>query len=52
MHRDTAGRDLHESMGFHEGRGICADQLAEALEDGSARMHLRAHCILGTAYLR
>jgi uncharacterized protein YndB with AHSA1/START domain len=32
MHRDTEGRDLHASMGFHEGWGICADQLAEVAE--------------------
>jgi uncharacterized protein YndB with AHSA1/START domain len=29
-HWDVAGRDAHEKMGFHEGWGICADQL-EAL---------------------
>lgn len=27
MHPDEATRDRHEKMGFHEGWGICADQL-------------------------
>ncbi len=29
MHRNTADRDSHEKMGFHEGWGTCADQLGE-----------------------
>lgn len=29
LHRNEADRDTHEKMGFHEGWGTCADQLAE-----------------------
>ena len=29
LHRNEADRDIHEKMGFHEGWGTCADQLAE-----------------------
>lgn len=29
MHRDPAGREQHEQMGFHEGWGMCLDQLVE-----------------------
>jgi uncharacterized protein YndB with AHSA1/START domain len=29
LHRDEAGRKLHEELGFHEGWGKCADQLME-----------------------
>lgn len=28
-HGTVADREQHEKMGFHEGWGICADQLAE-----------------------
>ena len=28
-HWSVADRDAHEKMGFHEGWGLCADQLAE-----------------------
>lgn len=29
MHRDAAARETHEQMGFHEGWGMCLDQLVE-----------------------
>jgi len=29
LHRNAADRDTHAKMGFHEGWGTCADQLAE-----------------------
>jgi len=29
LHRNAADRDAHEKMGFHEGWGTCAEQLAE-----------------------
>lgn len=29
MHKDTADRDVHEKMGFHEGWGTCAAQLEQ-----------------------
>ena len=29
LHRNAADRETHEKMGFHEGWGRCADQLAE-----------------------
>jgi uncharacterized protein YndB with AHSA1/START domain len=29
LHKDEAGRKLHEELGFHEGWGKCADQLIE-----------------------
>jgi uncharacterized protein YndB with AHSA1/START domain len=29
LHKNIADRDTHESMGFHEGWGTCADQLGE-----------------------
>lgn len=29
MHKDEADRDTHEKMGFQDGWGTCADQLAE-----------------------
>lgn len=28
-HRDPAGRQKHDDMGFHEGWGLCLDQLVE-----------------------
>lgn len=28
LHKDDADREAHEKMGFHEGWGTCADQLA------------------------
>jgi uncharacterized protein YndB with AHSA1/START domain len=33
LHRNPADRDAHEKMGFHEGWGTCADQLAEVAND-------------------
>ncbi len=30
-HWSAADRDAHEAMGFHQGWGICADQLAEVV---------------------
>jgi uncharacterized protein YndB with AHSA1/START domain len=32
QHWTVADRETHEKMGFHEGWGICADQLAAVLE--------------------
>jgi uncharacterized protein YndB with AHSA1/START domain len=32
LHKDEAGRKRHEELGFHEGWGTCADQLAEVAE--------------------
>jgi uncharacterized protein YndB with AHSA1/START domain len=32
LHKDEAGRKLHEEMGFHEGWGTCLDQLIEAVK--------------------
>ena len=29
LHKNAADRETHEKMGFHEGWGTCADQLAE-----------------------
>ncbi|MDI3381356.1 SRPBCC family protein [Xenophilus aerolatus] len=34
MHWSAADRETHEKMGFHEGWGQCADQLAELLAKG------------------
>jgi uncharacterized protein YndB with AHSA1/START domain len=33
-HLDTAGRDAHAAMGFHEGWGIALDQLVEFVSKG------------------
>lgn len=32
LHKDDADREAHEKMGFHEGWGKCADQLAALAE--------------------
>jgi uncharacterized protein YndB with AHSA1/START domain len=32
LHKDEAGRNLHEQMGFHEGWGTCLDQLIEVVK--------------------
>jgi uncharacterized protein YndB with AHSA1/START domain len=32
MHKDGADRDMHAEMGFHDGWGTVADQLAELVE--------------------
>ena len=32
MHKDEAGRQAHEEMGFHEGWGLCYDQMIELLK--------------------
>lgn len=32
LHKDDADREAHEKMGFHEGWGTCADQLAKLAE--------------------
>ena len=32
MHKDEAGRQTHEEMGFHTGWGICYDQMIELLQ--------------------
>jgi uncharacterized protein YndB with AHSA1/START domain len=32
LHKDEAGRKLHEEMGFHEGWGTCLDQLIEVVK--------------------
>lgn len=32
MHKDAAGRQTHEEMGFHVGWGICFDQMIELLK--------------------
>lgn len=32
MHRDEAGRNAHEKMGFHEGWSAALDQLVEAMK--------------------
>lgn len=29
MHRNEADREIHETMGFHDGWGTCADQLGQ-----------------------
>lgn len=29
MHKDEADRNNHEAMGFHDGWGLCLDQLVE-----------------------
>jgi len=34
MHKSPADRDLHEEMGFFDGWGTVADQLAELVERG------------------
>jgi uncharacterized protein YndB with AHSA1/START domain len=33
-HWTVADRETHEKMGFHEGWGSCADQLAELVTKG------------------
>lgn len=33
MHRDEADRKKHEAMGFHEGWGICTDQLVKLIKN-------------------
>ena len=33
MHKDEAGRQSHEDMGFHTGWGICFDQMIELLKN-------------------
>jgi len=32
IHRDEAGRKKHEEMGFHQGWGMCLDQLVEYIK--------------------
>jgi uncharacterized protein YndB with AHSA1/START domain len=32
MHKSHADRKMHEAMGFHDGWGIVADQLATLVE--------------------
>lgn len=32
VHQDEAGKNRHEQMGFHEGWGICLDQLVELVK--------------------
>jgi uncharacterized protein YndB with AHSA1/START domain len=36
LHRNAADRDVHEQMGFQEGWGTCADQLAELARELAA----------------
>jgi uncharacterized protein YndB with AHSA1/START domain len=38
LHRNEADRDTHEKMGFHEGWGTCADQLAEVAAELAERV--------------
>lgn len=35
MHKDLAARDMHDSMGFHNGWGTVTRQLAELVEGGA-----------------
>jgi uncharacterized protein YndB with AHSA1/START domain len=37
MHRSRADRDMHEEMGFHDGWGTVAEQLAALVEQGAQR---------------
>ena len=37
LHKDSADRETHEKMGFHEGWGTVADQLAEFAQSLSVR---------------
>ena len=37
LHWSAEDRDTHEKMGFHQGWGQCADQLAELVSKGAVR---------------
>ena len=38
MHRNVSDRKTHEDMGFHEGWGICTDQLANLVAEMKSKM--------------